>query len=396
MRDDVIYLDNGNVTPVAPEVFETMREYYLERFGVPGGDFGHRLEEEATEALIKARETIARSIGASPEEIVFTSGVTESDNLAIKVVAFSSEKKGKIVTFSIERKCVLNSARFLQRFGFTPVYLPVNRVGKVHTGSVERSLDGAILLSVQHANQEIGTLQDIRALSELAHDKGVIFHTDATHSYLREKIDVSKMDIDLLTISAHVIHGPLGAGALYVREGIKLEPLIHGDSREFGLRAGHPNVPAIVGFARAVELYREEHVEHLRGLQKILVEELTAIEESRLNGPEVGPHRVPDNVNVSFRGVEGEAVLMMASERGVILRTGSACFDPALQASYVIRALGVGVEYANGSVRLTISRYNTEEEIRKASEVVREVVEKLRGISPLARKFAGKRVSDAC
>lgn len=396
MRDDVIYLDNENVTPVAPEVFEAMKEYYLERFGVPGGDFGHKLEEEASEALIRARETVARSIGASPEEIIFTSGVTESDNLAIKGVAFSSERKGKIVTSSIERKCVLNSTKFLQRFGFTPVYLPVNRVGKVHVGSVERSIDGAILLSIQHANQEIGTVQDIKALSELAHDRGVPFHTDATHSYLREKIDVRKIEVDLLTVSAHVIHGPLGAGALYVREGVKLEPLIHGDAREFGLRAGHPNVPAIVGFAKAVELYREEHVEHMRRLQRILVKELTEVEESRLNGPEPGPQRVADNVNVSFRGVEGEAVLMMASERGVILRTGSACFDPTLQASYVIKALGVGVEHANGSVRLTLSRYNTEEEIRKASAVVKEVVERLRGISPLARKFTGKKVSDAC
>ncbi|MCD6383320.1 MAG: cysteine desulfurase [Thermoplasmata archaeon] len=396
MRKDVIYLDNGNVSPVADEVFEAMKEYYLHSFGVPGGEFGHLLEEEASEALIKAREVIAGSIGARPEEIIFTSGVTESDNMAVKGAAFASEKKGAIVTSPIERKCVLITSEYLRKFGFEVRRLPVNRVGKVLPGTVERFLEDAILLSVQHANQEIGTVQDIKALGEIAHDKGVLFHTDATHSYMRERIDVRKLDVDLLTISAHVIHGPLGAGALYVREGVKIDPLLHGDSREFGLRAGHPDLPAIVGFAEAVKLYRDEHVEYMRGLQRKLMSELLQIEESRMNGPQPGPERVADNVNISFRGVEGEAVLMMASQRGVILRTGSACFDPSLQASYVIKALGVGVEYANGSVRMTLSRYNTPDEVERASEILREVIEKLRSISPLARKFRGKKISDVC
>ncbi len=382
-----IYLDNANVTKVSKEVLEAMLPYYDEKFGVPGGEFGHSYEEEAAESLWKARETIARKINAKPEEIIFTSGVTESNNLAIKGAVRYMEKvhgKLKILTSGIERKCVLNSFKYLGESGHTVEFLPVDGEGFLKTDELIGRINGASFLSVQHANQEIGTVQDIKAIGDLAEDKGVLFHSDATHSFLRERIDVEKIGADMMTFSGHAVNAPLGSGALFVREGVKLEPLFHGDSREFGLRAGHPNMPAIIGFAEAVKTMKEEDIDRMRELRDFLIGELLGIEDSRLNGPR--ERRVCDNVNVSFKGVEGEAILMMASLKGLILRTGSACFNPQLRSSYVIRAIGGSAEDANSSTRLTLGRYNTMEEMKETAEIMGEIIEKLRSMSPIYRK----------
>ncbi len=382
-----IYLDNGNVSRVALEVFEEMKRYYLDKFGVPGGEFGHRYEEEASEALWKARETLAKRINAYPEEIVFTSGVTEGNNLAIKGAVFPIlRKKGvaRIITSPIERKCVLRSAEYLRNFGAKVEQVPVNSEGFVNLEILKEKIKSAELVSIQHANQEIGVVQDIKAIGELAEDSGALYHSDATHSFLRERIDVEKIPVDMLTFSGHVIHGPLGSGALFIREGLKIEPILHGAYRERRRRAGYPNMPAIMGFAKAIEIMREEHVEKMRNMRDFLIEHLLEIPDSRLNGPK--ERRVCDNVNVSFRGVEGEAILMLANQEGIILRTGSACYNESLEPSYVIKALGVGVEYANSSTRMVLSRYNTMEEMKIVVEKMEEIIERLRKISPLYRR----------
>ncbi len=383
---EVIYLDNGNVTRVSDRVFEAMKERYLISYGVPGGEFGHLFEEEAGDAIWKARETIAGKIGAKPEEIIFTSGVTEGNNFAVKGTVGYMEKhsgKQKIVTSAIERKCILASFKYLESRGHEAVRIGVDSEGFINIEELKENIKGASFLSVQHANQEIGTVQDIKAVGDIADDEGVIFHTDASHSFLREKIDVSRLNVDLLTISGHLIHAPLGSGALFVREGMKLEPLLHGDLREFGKRGGNPNMPAIAGLAEAVKEARKEDVERVRLMRDRLTNALLEIPDSELNGPH--KYRVVDNVNISFRGVEGEAVLMLASEKGLIVRTGSACFNPALKYSYVISAIGKGAEQANSSTRFGLSIYNTAEEMDRAAETMRFVIEKLRQISPLYR-----------
>ncbi len=383
---DVIYLDNGNVTRVSNRAFEAMKERYLVNFGVPGGEFGHLYEEEASAFLWKAREAIASKIGAKPEEIVFTSGATEGNNLAVKGAVGYMEKMGgkqKIVTSAIERKCVLGSFKYLEKKGHEVMRVGVDSDGFLEMESLEKALKGSSFLSVQHVNQEIGTIQDIRAIGDLAEDAGALFHTDASHSFLREKIDVSRLNVDLMTISGHLIHAPLGSGALFVREGVKLNPLFHGDNREFGMRAGTPNMAAIAGLVAAVEEARAEDVERMRRMRDRLIELLLEIPDSELNGPR--ENRVADNANLSFKGVEGEAVLMLASEMGLVIRTGSACFSPDLKYSYVISALGKGAEQANSSTRFGLSRYNTMEEMERAAEIMSAVVEKLREISPLYR-----------
>ena len=382
-----IYLDNGNVTLVADEVLKEMMLYYKEKFGVPGGEFGHKYEEEAAEALGKAREIVAEKINASPEEIVFTSGTTEGNNLAIKGSTFPIlRKRGEAVllTTSIERKCILKSMDYLRNFGAKVLYAGVDTEGFANMEELKEKMKNVDFISIQHANQEIGTLQDIKTIGELAEDYGVIFHSDATHSFLKEKIDVEKIQVDMLTLSGHVIHAPLGSGALFIREGLKIEPLFHGSMRERRRRAGHPNIPAIMGFARAIEVMQDEDVEKMKKMRDFLIEKLLRIEDSHLNGSRT--RRVCDNANLSFRGVEGEAILMMANEMGIILRTGSACYNESLEPSHVIKALGLGVEYANSSTRFVVSRYNTMEEMKYVTEKMGEIIEKLRSISPIYRR----------
>jgi cysteine desulfurase len=368
-----------------------MNEFMVEKYGVPGGEFGYRLEEEAREAMERAREVIAGRINASPEEIIFTSGGTESNNIAIVGAATSNHYRGKrFVTSKIEHMSILRIVDKLTRQGFKKTLLDVDSEGFVNVADLKASLEDVRMVSVQHANQEIGTLQNLAAIGEICRSNGVLFHCDAVQSFSKEKIDVQSAKVDLLSMSSHLIHGPKGVGALYVRNGVKLQPLLEGDDREKGIRPGTPNVAGIAGFAKAVELMTSEHASRMRGMRDELIESLLAISDSRLNGPR-GERRLSNNVNVSFRYVEGEAILMHLDLRGLVVNTGSACYSQKLEASHVIRALGGTLEESHGSIRLSLSKWTTKEELAYAVETIKEVVKKLRDLSPLGRKLRTQR-----
>ncbi|MEM1994904.1 MAG: cysteine desulfurase family protein [Nitrososphaerales archaeon] len=382
----MIYLDNAETTAVDPEVAEIVLHYMVEKFGLPGGEFGHSLQEEATEAVEKAREVIAWKVGAEPSEIIFTSGATESNNLALKgVVQHPLYKRKKVLTSAIEHKSVLDTALNLRRLGYQVEVLPVDSEGFVKVSNLLSSLSGAGLVSIQHANQEIGTLQDIKVIGELCRERGVLFHTDAAQSFTKEEINVKALNIDLMSITSHLIHGPKGVGALYVREGIELQPLIEGDGRERGLRAGSQNVPAIVGFAEAVKRAKQEDAERMRKLRDRLINNLLQIEDSKLNGA-TGERRVCHNVNVTFKYVEGEALLLQAEMHGLVCNTGSACYSQRLEPSHVITAIGGTHEDAHGSMRLSLSKMTTQQEVDLAAEILGKVVNRLRSFSPLAKR----------
>jgi cysteine desulfurase len=382
----VVYLDNAETTRLDPAVLDLVEGFMMDKYGVPAGEFGYKLEEEAGEAIERARETIAKRINASPEEVIFTSGGTESNNIAILGAARSSYCKGKrLITSKIEHTSVLRIVDKLTGQGFEKTQLDVDRQGFVDPGSLKTSLENARLMSVQHANQEIGTLQNVAAIGEIARNNGVLFHCDAVQSFAKEKIDVQAMKVDLLSISSHLIHGPKGVGALYVRDGVKLEPILEGDGREKGLRPGTPNVAGIVGFAKAAELLTDDDVLRMRRLRDELIDSLLAVPDSRLNGPK-GDHRLCNNVNVSFRFVEGEAILMHLDLKGLVVNTGSACYSQKLEPSHVIRAIGGTLEESHSSTRLSLSKWTTKEDLTYATETVKQVVQTLRAQSPLARR----------
>ncbi len=380
----MIYLDNANTTRIDDEVLKEMEIYLREKYGIPGGEFGHVFEEEALEALEKARERIAKKINASPEEIVFTSGDVESNNLAILGYLKRAEKKGKIITSKIEQKSILEPFRFLSK-EFKSIYVGVDREGFLNFDELSDEIKDAVFVSVQHANKEIGTIQDIKAIGDLCEDKDVVFHSDASHSFCKVDIDVNKINVDMLTLSSNLIHGPKGIGALYIREGVKIDPILYGEPRERGLRPGFIDVPSAVGFAKAVELYTREDVERQKKLRDYLIDKLLEIEDSELNGAR-GDKRLCNNVNVSFKYVEGEAIVMQASMFGLIVGTGSACYSQELEPSHVILSLGKGYEISHSSTRITLSKFTTREEVEKASEILRNVIENLRKLSPFAKK----------
>jgi cysteine desulfurase len=387
-----VYLDNAETTRLDPAVLDFMKDFMVDKYGVPAGEFGYGLEEEAGEAIEQARERIARRINASPEEIIFTSGGTESNNIAILGAARSSYHKGKrIVTSKIEHTSVLRITDKLTTQGFEKVLLDVDREGFVNPANVKANLGDARLVSVQHGNQEIGTLQDVAAIGGIARESGVLFHCDAVQSFAREKLDVQAMKVDLLSMSSHLIHGPKGVGALYVRNGVKLEPVLYGDDREKGLRPGTPNVAGIVGFAKAAEFMTDQDTVRMRGLRDELIESLLAISDSRLNGPR-GEGRLCNNVNISFRFVEGEAILMHLDLRGLVANTGSACYSQKLEPSHVIRAIGGTLEESHSSTRLSLSKWTTRQDVAYATETVKQVVEPLRGGSNYAGKHFGEEV----
>jgi len=380
-----VYLDNMRATRVDPLVIEEMVKYMQEIYATPGGEFGHSMEEEAREALERARQKIARKIGAKPEEIIFTSGRVESNNLAIKGVALASGKKGKVISSKIEESSVLKSVERLGKMGFNPMLAPVDSEGFVKQDILSEMLSGAVIGSIQFVNPEIGTIQDLKTLGDIFEEKGVIFHSDASWGFCKVDIDVRKVNVDLLTISSGLIHGPKSVGALYIREGTKLQPLFDGAPREFGLRPGMEDIPSIVGFAKAVELITEEDIARMRKLRDKLMDLLLEIPDTKLNGPR-GDKRVCNNVNVSFFGVEGETILLKASMKGLLVNTGSACYSRELLPSHVILATGGSFEQSHGSVALGLSKWTTEQEILYAKEVLEEIVKEMRSISPLYRR----------
>ncbi|MBU0702897.1 MAG: cysteine desulfurase, partial [Chloroflexi bacterium] len=339
------------------------------------------------DALDDARGRIAAALGAGPEEFVFTSGSTESSNMALKGVALAlGEKRGRhIITSPIEDFAVLYSGRALEKQGFRVTHVRVDETGRIDLDHLRESVTPeTILVSIQAANQEIGTLQDLKAVGEITQEKGIILHTDATHSFLRVPLDVREIPVDLVTVAAHTIHGPKGVGGLYVREGTLIHKWMDGGFQEFDLRPGVENIPGAMGFARAVELITPEETARLQGLRDRLIGRLLEIPHTRLNGhPTL---RLPHNANVSFRFIEGESLLLHLDMRGFAVSTGSACFSRSLEASHVMLGIGGDHERAHGSVRFTLGRFNEEKEVDAIAEAITEVVTELRRISPLGKR----------
>lgn len=375
-----IYLDNAATTPVAKKVLEAMKPYFNERYG--NASSLHHKGLEAKRTLDESREIIAKSLGARFDEVYFTSGGTESNNLAIKGLAFH-KKKGHIITTKIEHDCVMNACKYLEKNGFSVTYLNVDSEGFVDVDELEKSIKpDTILVSIIHGNNEIGTIQDLKKIYEVCKKHNVIFHTDACQSYTKTSLSVK--DADMITLNAHKIHGPKGVGVLYVRKGIKLEPLAHGGGHEFGLRGGTENIPGVVGFAKAVKISKGRHIKDMTKLRDKLTDGVLKIKDTRLNGPK-GDKRLCNNANFSFKYIEGESIGAYLDVKGICSSTGSACSSKSLEPSHVLKAIGLSDFDAHGSLRLTVSRYNMEEEIDYLLEVLPGIVEKLRRISPLGR-----------
>jgi cysteine desulfurase len=385
--EKIVYLDNAAATRLDERVLEAMRPYFFDLYAVATSQFGYSLGVDARDALDSARGRVAVALGAKPEEFVFTSGDTEASNMALKGVAMAlGEKKGRhIVTSPLEDFPVLYSARALEKQGFRVTYLKVDETGRVDLDQLRDALTPeTILLSVQAANQEIGTLQDVKAIGEIAREKGVLFHTDATHAFTRVPLDVREVGVDLVTVSAHTIHGPKGVGGLYVREGTPIRKWMDGGFQEFDLRPGVENIPGTVGFAEAVELVTPDETARLQGMRDRLIERLLKVPHTRLNGHPL--YRLPHNANISFRFVEGESLLLHLDMRAFAVSTGSACFSRSLEASHVILGIGGDHERAHGSVRFTFGRFNQDEDVEAVAGALEEVVTELRKISPLGKE----------
>ncbi len=386
MFEQVVYFDNAAATRLDERVMEAMRPYFFDLYAVATSQFGYSLGIDARDALEEARERIAAVMKAQPGEFLFTSGSTESSNLALKGVAQAlGEKRGRHIIISpLEDFPVLYSARSLEGQGFQVTRLRVDETGRVDLDHLRESITPeTILISIQAANQEIGTLQDLAAIGEIARERGVLFHTDATHSFPRLPLDVRKVPVDLVTVSAHTIHGPKGIGGLYIREGTPIRKWMDGGFQEFDLRPGVENIPGAVGFATAVELVTPEETARLQGMRDRLIEDMLQIPHTLLNGHPT--YRLPHNANVSYRFVEGESLLLHLDMRGFAVSTGSACFSRSLEASHVILGIGGNHERAHGSVRFTVGRYNDDEDVDAVVEAVSQVVEDLRRISPLGK-----------
>jgi cysteine desulfurase len=382
-----IYMDYNATTPVDPRVLEAMLPYFQDSFG-NAASRSHEFGWKADQAVEQARGQVAAAIGASPKEIIWTSGATESNNIAIKGVAAMYRDQGNhIITQTIEHKAVLDPCTYLEQHGCRVTVLPVDKVGMVDPQQVREAItDQTILVSIMHGNNEIGTVQPIAEIGALCKDRGVLFHTDASQTFSKMPIDVEQMSIDLLSCSGHKIYGPKGVGALYVRRKrprVRCEPVLHGGGHERGMRSGTLNVPAIIGMGRAAELCVEaqaEEMRHLAALRDRLRDGLLGeLEEIFLNGDPT--RRIPNNLNLSFLYVEGESLMMGIKD--IAVSSGSACTSASLEPSYVLKALGVGDDLAHSSIRFSIGRFTTEEEIDYAIQRVCSTVKKLRGMSPL-------------
>ncbi len=383
-----IYLDHAATTPVAPEVVEAMLPYLSGTFGNTSSI--HSFGQEARGAVEKAREHIASFIGARPEEIVFTGSGTESDNFVIKGAAHALKDKGNhIITSAVEHHAVLETCRFLEGQGFSVTYLPVDEYGLVSPDDVERAItDKTILISVMHANNEIGTIEPVAEIGAIARSRGIYFHTDAVQTFGHIPLNVGEMNVDFLSASAHKLYGPKGVGIAYIRKGTRITPLLHGGDQEKRLRASTLNVPGIIGFGRAVEIAKSEmdsEMQRLTSLRDRLISTLlSSIGNSRLNGHPV--KRLPNNANISIAFAEGEGMLLSLDMEGIAVSTGSACTSSSLEPSHVLTAIGLSHELAHGSLRFTLGRTTTSAEIDRLIEVLPGIVERLRDTSPLGRK----------
>jgi len=384
----MIYLDNAATTKTAPEVVEAMLPYFTEQYGNASSIYG--LGSASKGAINHVRQIIADSIGAKREEIYFTAGGTEADNWAIKATAEAYAYKGKhIITTKIEHHAVLHTCEYLEKQGYEVTYLEVDEFGCVAPEAVKAAIrPDTILISIMYANNEIGTIEPIAEIGAIAKEKGVLFHTDAVQAFGQLPIDVEECHIDMLSASGHKLNGPKGIGFLYIRTGIKSRSFIHGGAQERSRRGGTENVPAIVGLgaatARAVRMMSEKTAKETE-LRDYLIKRLEEIPYCRLNGHPI--KRLPNNVNVSFSFIEGESLLIMLDMKGICASSGSACTSGSLDPSHVLLAIGLKHEEAHGSLRLTLSEENTKEEIDVVVEAVKEIVQRLRDMSPLYEDF---------
>ena len=382
-----IYLDYAATTPTHPEVVEAMLPYFSEVFGNPSSIY--TCGQEAKGAIEEARSKVAELIGARDEEIVFTSGGSEADNFAIKGVAYANESEGNhIITTTIEHHAVLETCHFLETKGFRVTYLPVDEYGLVAPEEVRQAITSkTILISVMQANNEIGTIEPIAEIGKIAREARIYFHTDAVQTVGHLPISVDELGVDLLSMSAHKLYGPKGVGALYIRKGTKLLPFVHGGEQERGRRASTENVPGIVGLGKAVEIARQEmseEAERLTGLRDKLINGLLGqIDHTRLNGHPT--NRLPNNVNVSIAFAEGESMCLNLDLEGICTATGSACSSAITEPSHVMLALGLPPLEAHSSLRFSLGKWTTEEEIDRVLEVLPRIVAKLRAMSPLLK-----------
>jgi cysteine desulfurase len=387
-----IYMDYAATTYVKPEVLDEMLPYFTNYFGNPSSLYS--ISRETQMAIDKARGRVAKAINAGREEIFFTGGGSEADNWALKGVAFANRHRGNhIITTAIEHHAILHTCQFLERNGFEVTYLPVDEYGRISSSEVEKAItDKTILVSVMFANNEIGTIEPIKEIGKICREKKIFFHTDAVQAVGHVPIDVKEMNIDLLSMAAHKFYGPKGIGALYIRKGIKIDNLIHGGGQERARRAGTENIAGIVGLGKAVELATsnlEEENKRLTALREKLIDGLLKIPYSRLNGTK-GEERLPGNINVCFRFIEGESILLLLDSMGVCASSGSACTSGSLDPSHVLLAIGLPHEIAHGSLRLTMGASTTEEDVNFVLEVVPQVVQRLRDMSPLWDEFLKK------
>lgn len=389
MSDKLIYMDNAATTPVKPEVFEAMQTFFNEYFGNPASIY--RFASESKQPVEKARSIVADFLGAKSKEIYFTGGGSESDNWALKSIAYTYRDKGKhIITTKIEHHAILHTCEYLEKLGYEITYLNVDENGVVDLEQLKSVIrDDTILVSVMFANNEIGTIEPVKEIGKIAHEKGALFHTDAVQAYGHVKIDVNELGIDLLSASAHKINGPKGVGILYARENVKLGSFIHGGSQERGRRAGTHNTPGIVGFGKATELAAESLSGRLTfetELRDYIIERISAeIPFAKLNGHRT--ERLSNNINFSFRFIEGESLLILLDQFGICGSSGSACTSGSLDPSHVLLAIGLPHEIAHGSLRLTISEQNTKEEADYVVDKLKNIVDRLRSMSPLYEDF---------
>ncbi|RKI89997.1 cysteine desulfurase NifS [Parablautia intestinalis] len=390
--DKFIYLDNAATTRTAPEVVNAMIPYFSEHYGNASSIY--RLGTESKRAIMQSREVIAKSLNADPLEIYFTAGGTEADNWALIAAAESGEGRGRhIITSKIEHHAVLHTCQYLEKRGYEITYIDVDEKGIIRLEDLKKAVrKDTILISVMFANNEIGTIQPIKQIGEIAKENGILFHTDAVQAYGHLAIDVEELNIDLLSASGHKLYGPKGIGFLYIRKGVKIRSFIHGGAQERKRRAGTENVPGIAGLGMAAKLafsQMEERAGKIQKLRDYLIERIgNEIPYCRLNGDR--ERRLPNNVNFSFQFIEGESLLIMLDMKGICASSGSACTSGSLDPSHVLLAIGLPHEIAHGSLRLTLSEENTIEELDETVEAIKEAVGKLRQMSPLYEDFIKK------
>jgi cysteine desulfurase len=381
-----VYMDYAATTPVDPRALEAMKPYFNEKFG--NSVSLHKHGREAKEAVDESRKAVASLMNAEPNQLIFTGSATEATNMVLKGIAFANKKKGNhIITSKIEHHCVLEPALWLEKQGFEITRLPVDKFGFVDLTQLENAIKkDTILVSIMHANNEIGTIQDIEKIGKICKEKGVYFHSDAAQSFGKIPIDVKKMNIDLLSVSSHKMYGPKGVGGLYIRKGTKIEPLLHGGGHEFRKRSSTVNVAGVVGFAEAARIQKKEMASDAQKqttLRDKLIKELLNIENGHLTGHPT--KRLPNNASFWFAYIEGESLLLQLDINGVSASTGSACSSTSLEASHVLLAVGLKPQEAHGSLRLSLGKYTTNEDANYVLEVVPKSVERLREISPFKK-----------